>query len=144
MKKITPVILALGSFLLGLLFLVLPAWAENWVEVSHSGRAKTFYDTDNAIVDTATGLVIVRTAIMPEGKDEYWYVEVAFNCFRDTYYVISTLEDGTWLYFRDIGEEYSSTDRSSYGWTISRWACDNYNSHPSVSAQFPERFNFPQ
>lgn len=144
MANIKPAALWLISFLLGLLFFVLPAQAENWLEITTGGKDKTFYDTDNAIVDIETGLVVVRTAILPEGKDEYWYIEVAFNCIRNTYYVISTLEDGTWLFFREIGEEYSSTDTSSYGWTISKWACDNYYNHPRISAYFPDRFNFPK
>jgi len=132
------------SLLLSLLFLALPAQAENWVEVTTGGRDKTFYDTDNAIVDIATRLVVVRVAILPDGKDEYGYIEMAINCIRDKYYVISTLEDGTWFYFRTIGEEYSITDTSSYGWKISKWACDNYYNHPSVSAGFPDNFNFPK
>ena len=62
MKKITPIILGLSSFFCGLIFLVLPAWAENWVETTVLESEPTFFDSDSAYVDVATGLVVVEFA----------------------------------------------------------------------------------
>ena len=137
MKKITPVLLGLIPFFLALLFLVLPARAENWVEVSAVGGEQTFYDSDSSYIDIATGLVVINTAVWLAGEDDYSYALLAYDCSRWEQYVLGFIMDGIWQYdtYGELEVNYIS-DPTSPAEKLAQWACNNYNNHPSGNIPF--------
>ena len=142
MKKITPVILGLSSFFCGLIFLVLPALADNWVETTVLESEPTFFDADSAYVDVATGLVVVEFAGKFAGGDDFWYVLYAYDCSRWVRYMIGDLQSEGWWYdlYGEL-EERSIYAPDTPGGQTAQWACDNYDSHPSGNIPFDFKFS---
>ncbi|MCH7806362.1 MAG: hypothetical protein IH995_04375 [Proteobacteria bacterium] len=142
MANIKPASLGLISFLMALFFLVLPARAENWVEMTFGGMTKFFYDSDSAYVDIATGLVVVKTAVWVSKNDAYQYTLTANDCSRWKYYFLGTIVDDAWIYDTDGNLEVSSiSGPDTYIGRVAQWACDNYNNHPSGNIPFDFRLS---
>ena len=141
MKKITPAILGFITFIFGLLFLALPALAENWVETTVTGGDQTFYDADSAYVDVATGLVVVELVGWAVEYDDWLYSIHAFDCSRWETYILGALDATGWVYdyYGDMGVSSIAHPATSEG-QAAQWACNNYNSHRSGNIPFD--FNF--
>lgn len=137
MSNIKLTALGLISFLMALLFLALPAQAENWVETTVSGGPQTFYDSDSAFVDYATGLAVVKQAAWAAVYAEYLYVLYAYDCSDWNYYTLGILEPEGWKYdyYGEMGVN-SITNPRSTTWIISRSICANYNNLPSGNIPF--------
>ena len=142
MANIKPASLKLTFILMGLIFLTLPARAENWVEITFGGMTKFFYDSDSAFVDIATGLVVVKTAVWVTENDAYQYSLTANDCSRWEYYFLGIIVDDAWIYdnYGDV-EVSSISGPDTYIGRVAQWACDNYNNHPPGNIPFDFRLS---
>lgn len=145
MANIKPKALGFISFLMGLFLLVFPARAENWVETTVAGyeNEPTFYDSDSAYVDVATGLVVIEKAAMPASAGgEFWYYLTAYDCSRWEYYSLGILQNEGWWYdlYGELEVTRISGPPTAIGQTA-KWACDNYNSHPAGNIPFDFKFS---
>ncbi|MHA1544489.1 MAG: hypothetical protein ACTSU8_05090 [Alphaproteobacteria bacterium] len=133
MKMIKALLLAVIS----LFFLSLPAWGENWVEVTADGRNQAFYDSDSAFIDTNSGLVIVEMAAWLPEDDNYTYIMQGFDCSRWQFYVIALSTPEGWKY--DVNREFEVkpiTDPTSPISKTARWACDSNEPLPLDTLPF--------
>ncbi len=119
------------------LFLIFPAWGENWVEVTAVGRDQSFYDSDSAFVDYYSGLVVIEMATWMAAEDDYTYLLEGFDCSRQQHYVVGLLTSEGWKYdvYRDFEVSTMGDPTSPFAKTA-RWACDNYYSLPKDSLPF--------
>ncbi|MEE8295041.1 MAG: hypothetical protein V3R64_04970 [Sphingomonadales bacterium] len=119
------------------LFLVFPAQAENWVEVTAVGQGQSFYDSDSAFVDYYSGLVIVEMATWLAENDDFSYIMEGFDCSRWEFYFVALSTPEGWQY--DVNQEFGVTplgDPTSPLSKAARWACDNYNLFPKNNLPF--------
>jgi len=124
------------------LFLVFPAHAENWVEITVPGGAQAFYDSDSAFLDYTTRLAVVKQAVWADQYNEYLYTLNAYDCSRWEYYTLGILKPEGWLYdyYGEMGVD-SIANPYSATWKIAQWICTNYNNHPSGTIPFEFKFS---
>lgn len=119
------------------LFLVFPAQAENWVEVTADGRNQSFYDSDSAFVDTNSGLVIVEMASWLVEEGDFTYTLQGFDCARWQFYFVGLLTPEGWKY--DVNRDFEVNpigDSTSPVAKTARWACNSYEPLPLDTLPF--------